>query len=215
MKISAEIHKYVSIKKRRRRSSQSLDRKAVHDRKATELVRGAMVSPVEVPDPYNPEEKIVVMRSYRDDPLEQLFKKGHIDEPQRDAGIEWQKDYEAAQGASAVRAMQYKDPVDGGGQIPDPITDRQQNAVKRLAKCDRALGQHGSQIVRLYLGYRMSASGISQYMGDKTKSGVDYIGKRIRECLETIAIEYGFRGNSPDWEQRRAKMTSLNLQTGA
>lgn len=215
MKISAEIQKYVSIKKRRRRSAQNHERRTVHDRKASGLVLGAMARPVEVDDPYNPQEKIVVMRSYRDDPLEQLFAKGHIDEPQRNAGVEWQKDYEATEGAGAVKAMQYKDPVDGGGQLPDPITDRRARAAKRLAQCDRALGEHGSQIVRLYLGHRMSAANISIFMGNVGKSSVDYIGRRIRECLETIAIQYNFREAHPKWEQIRANMTSLNITRGA
>lgn len=214
MKISAEIHKYVSIKKRRRRSAQKQERGTAHDRRAAGLVRGAMVAPVEVDDPYNPQEKIVVMRSYRDDPLEQLFAKGHIDETQRLAGAEWQRDFEAAQGASAVRAMQYKDPVDGGGQIPDPITDRQREAVKRLAACDRALGQHGSQIIRLWLGDRLPAASISIFMGDFTKAGAGYIGRRIRECLETLAVQYKFRDGGAKWEEWRAKMTSFNVQTG-
>lgn len=205
MKRSEMIQALSAVRKSRRRSPPNLERSAVHDRKASDLVRGAMVHPVEVDDPLEQGGKIAVMRSYRDDPLEKLFKLKQIDGQQLEAGREWQKDYEAAQGPSAVRAMQYKDPVDGGGQIPEPITDRQQEAIKRLAACDRELGQLGSQIIRLYLGYRFAASGISSHMGDTSKSGVDYFGRRIRECLETLTVFYGFRANFEGWDRQREK----------
>lgn len=190
MKISAEIHKYVSIKKRRRRSAQSPAQRTVHDRRASSLVHNAMVEPVEIDDPYEAGEKIVALRSYRDDPLARLKRNNHIDEAQYAAGLAWQRDYEAAQGASAVRAMQYKDPVDGGGGIISPITDRQREAVKRLAQCDRDLGLLGSQIVRLYLGNAMGAASIAGHFGRAGKAEMDYFGRRIRECLETLCAVY-------------------------
>lgn len=189
MKISAEIQKYVSFKSKKRRSAQS-KQATIHDRRAANLVRNAMVEPVEVEDPYEAGAKIVAFRSFRDDPLARLKRGNHIDEAQYAAGLAWQEDFEAAQGASAVRAMQYKDPVDGGGQIPDPITDRQREAVKRLAECDRALGQLGSQIIRLFLGTSMGASSIASHFGRAGKAELDYFGRRIRECLETLCAVY-------------------------
>ena len=190
MKISAEIRNYVSIKKRRRRSAQNIAKRAVHDRTASDLVRGSMVEPVEIDDPYEKGEKIIALRSYRDDPLARLKRGSHIDEAQYAAGLAWQRDFEAAQGMSAVRAMQYKDPVDGSGQIPDPITDRQREAIKRLAECDRELGQLGSQIIRLFLGTSMGAASIASHFGRAGKAEMDYFGRRIRECLETLCAVY-------------------------
>jgi len=61
----------------------------VHDRRATELPRGAIVGTVEVDDPYARGERISAHVSLRDDPLGALWARHQIDDAKYVAGRHW------------------------------------------------------------------------------------------------------------------------------
>ena len=71
----------------------------VHDRRARDLPRNAEVAAVEVDDPLalEPGEKIVTLRSIRNDPLGRLHSRGQIDEAQYQGGRAFQDDWEKAE----------------------------------------------------------------------------------------------------------------------
>src|SRR4051812_17160014 len=124
---------------RRRRKGQPYN-PAVHDRQATDLLRNAQVSPIEVDDPMalEPGDKIVTLRSIRNDPLAALHAHKHIDEAQYQGGRAFQADWEQAErGPCAIDPS--KEFVDGG-QMPEPITEGQRKAVLRLNRAERELG---------------------------------------------------------------------------
>src|SRR6476469_1758442 len=76
-----------------------------HDRRARDLLRNAEVATVEVHDPLalEPGEKIVALRSIRNDPLARLHSRGQIDEAQYQGGRAFQHDWERAErGPQAV-----------------------------------------------------------------------------------------------------------------
>ena len=88
------------IKRRR-----SLRATKVHDRRSHDLPRNAEVAAVEVDDPLalEPGEKIVTLRSIRNDPLARLHSHHQIDEAQYQGGRAFQHDWERAQrGPQAV-----------------------------------------------------------------------------------------------------------------
>lgn len=165
----------------------------VHDRMATELNRGIgnYVAPIEVADPYGePGGRIVVMRSTRDDPLGELHARRSIDEAQYHSGRAFQKDFEAAErGPGAIDPS--KEAVDGG-QMPEPITEAQRRAAKQLAVVYRALGADGSAITHDVLVHNRTRSQIAAARGLTGKVWEDYYGKRFRECLNCLAVVYGF-----------------------
>jgi len=87
----------------------------VHDRKARDLPRNAEVASVEIDDPLGlePGEKIVAIRSIRNDPLARLHSHRQIDEAQYRGGRAFQDDWEKAErGPRAVDPT--REYVDGG-----------------------------------------------------------------------------------------------------
>ena len=77
----------------------------VHDRRSQDLPRNAEVAAVEVDDPLalEPGEKIVTLRSIRNDPLGRLHSHRQIDEAQYQGGRAFQDDWEKAErGPQAV-----------------------------------------------------------------------------------------------------------------
>ena len=138
---------------RAKRNKQKLAK--VHDRRSTDLPRNAEVAAVEVDDPLalEPGEKIVTLRSLRNDPLGKLHSHRQIDEAQYQGGRAFQDDWEKAErGPQAVDpTREYVD----GGRAREPITERQRKAVLRLNRAERELGADGSALVHevLILGH--------------------------------------------------------------
>ena len=164
----------------------------VHDRRSKDLPRNAEVAAVEVDDPLGlePGEKIVTLRSLRGDPLGKLHSHRHIDEAQFQGGRAFQDDWEKAErGPQAVDpTREYVD----GGRGREPITERQRKAVLRLNRAERELGADGSALVHEVLILGMSMEQIGQRRGLRGQRWTDYFGRRFRECLDRLALMYGF-----------------------
>ena len=127
----------------------------IHDRRSRDLLRNAEVAAIEVDDPLglDPGDKIVTLRSIRNDPLARLHTHRQIDEAQYQGGRAFQDDWEKAErGPQAVDpSREYVD----GGQRREPITERQRKAVLRLNRAEHELGADGSALVHevLVLGH--------------------------------------------------------------
>src|SRR5438477_10690786 len=90
----------------------------VHDRRSRDLPLNAEVAAVEVDDPLalEPGEKIVALRSIRNDPLGRLHSHRQIDEAQYQGGRAFQNDWErAGRGPRAVEPT--REYVDGGRRV--------------------------------------------------------------------------------------------------
>ena len=102
-----------------------------HDRRSRDLPRNAEVAAVEVDDPLalEPGEKIVTLRSIRNDLLGKLHSHRQIDEAQYQGGRAFQGDWEKAErGPQAVDpTREYVD----GTRSREPITEGQRNAELR------------------------------------------------------------------------------------
>jgi len=164
----------------------------VHDRKAQDLPLNAEVAEVEVDDPLalEPGEKIVTLRSIRNDPLARLHSHHQIDEAQFRGGRAFQDDWEKAE-----RGPQALDPtreyVDASPSR-EPITERQRKAVLRLNRISRELGADGSALVHEVLILGMTMEQVGQRRGLSGQRWMDYFSKRFRECLDRLAQTYGF-----------------------
>jgi hypothetical protein len=188
--------------KRRR----SLRATRVHDRRSQDLPLNAEVAAVEVDDPLALEagEKIVALRSIRNDPLGRLHSHHQIDEAQYRGGRAFQHDWERAErGPQAVDpTREYID----GVQTREPVTERQRQAVLRLNRIERELGADGSALVHDVLVHGMTMEQIGARRGLTTQRWKDYFSRRFQECLDRLALIYGFatkpgpgsaRGNAP------------------
>lgn len=153
---------------------------------------------MEVDDPLEHGAKLMVLRNTRNDPLAGMHARKFIDEAQYQAGRAFQDDFETAErGPRAIDPG--KEAVDGG-RLPEPITEAQRAAIKRLSGVHMALGIDGSAIVSdvLIHGY-----GISQLVSRRGYHGEywrKYFGRRFNECLDRLALIYGYsNGNrTPD-----------------
>jgi hypothetical protein len=175
----------------RARRNRQLKQK-VHDRRSKDLPRNAEVAAVEVDDPLalEPGEKIVTLRSLRNDPLSRLHSHRQIDEAQYQGGRAFQDDWEKAErGPRAVDpTREYVD----GGRAREPITERQRKAVLRLNRAERELGADGSALVHEVLILGMTMEQVGQRRGLRTQRWFDYFSRRLRECLDRLALIYGF-----------------------
>jgi hypothetical protein len=172
----------------------------VHDRRSRDLLRNAEVASVEVDDPLgpDPDDKIVTLRSLRNDPLARLHSRRQIDEAQYQGGRSFQNDWEKAErGPQAVDpSREYVD----GGQFREPITESQRKAVLRLNRIERELGADGSALVHEALILGMTMEQIGERRGLGGQRWMDYFAKRLRECLDRLAQAYGFA------TEKRAKL---------
>ena len=168
-----------------------------HDRRSQDLLRNAEVAAVEVDDPLalEPGDKIVTLRSIRNDPLARLHSHRQIDEAQYQGGRAFQNDWEKAErGPRAVDpTREYVD----GGQAREPITERQRKAVLRLNRAERELGSEGSTLVHEVLILGMTMEQIGQRRGLIAQRWKDYFARRFRECLDRLALIYGFATQKP------------------
>lgn len=166
--------------------------KPVHDRRTADPTRLAELAPIEVADPYalEPGDKIVVMRSIRDDPLGSLHAHRHIDEAQYQAGRKFQDDFETAgRGPQAIDPT--KEHVDGG-MPPEPLGKAQQKALDSLNRAHVALGHEGAILAKRVLIDGLTCKQIAVLSGIKGRRGEEYIGMRFKGCLNDLAQVYGF-----------------------
>jgi hypothetical protein len=164
----------------------------IHDRRSRDLPRNAEVVEVEVDDPLGlePGEKIVTLRSIRNDPLGRLHSHRQIDEAQYRGGRAFQDDWEKAErGPQAVDpAREYVD----GASAREPVTEAQRKAVLRLNRIERELGADGAALVHEVLVQGMTMEQVGQRRGLRTQRWNDYFSRRLRECLDRLALIYGF-----------------------
>lgn len=144
----------------------------------------------EVDDPLEMGGKLIVMRNTRNDPLAALHVRKQIDEAQYHGGRAFQHDFETAErGPRAIDPS--KEAVDGG-QMPEPITEAQRKAAKRLAGVYGKLGADGSALAHDVLIHGKTHRQIAEARGLIGERWEKYFGMRFQECLECLAKFYGF-----------------------
>jgi hypothetical protein len=164
----------------------------IYDRRSRDVPFNAEVAEVEVDNPLalDSGEKILAIRSIRGDPLGRLHAHHQIDEAQYRGGRAFQNDWERAErGPQAVDpTREYVD----GARTREPVTDSQRQAVLRLNRIERELGTDGAALVHdvLVLGLTMDQIGARRAV--RTQRWNDYFSRRFRECLDRLALIYGF-----------------------
>lgn len=176
----------------RARRNKSYKLAGIYDRRSHDVPFNAEVAEVEVDNPLavDPGEKIAAIRSVRSDPLGRLHAHHQIDEAQYRGGRAFQSDWERAE-----RGPQAMDPtreyVDGA-RTREPITESQRQAVLRLNRVERELGTDGAALVHDVLVLGLTMDQIGQRRAVRTQRWNDYFALRFRECLDRLALIYGF-----------------------
>jgi hypothetical protein len=174
------------VNQRKARVARKPTEPTPHDRRATDLLRNAQVAVAVVPDPYGePGEKITVLRSLRDDILQEMLSRGEIDQAQFDAGRKYERYAEQAEIGNVQAVDPRKEAVDGGRGY-EGLTDRQINAVRCLSEAARVLGAKGEAVVRTILIDRRRFN----HLGD-TRAVVAQTRVRFFTYLEILAEFWG------------------------
>ena len=98
--------------------------------------------------------------------------------------------------------MLFRSYVDGG-QAREPITERQRRAVLRLNRIERELGSDGIMLVHEVLVQGLTMEQIGQRRGLRGQRWMDYFAKRFRECLDRLALIYGFANEKAAGKNQR------------
>ena len=176
----------------RARRNKSYRLTELHDRRSRDLPFNAEVMEAEVDNPLalDSDDKIVAMRSVRNDPLGRLHAHHQIDEAQYRGGRAYQNDWERAE-----RGPQAMDPtreyVDGA-RLREPMSDSQRQAVLRLNRIEHELGTDGAALVQDVLVHGLTMDQIGQRRVVRSQRWTDYFSRRFRECLDRLALVYGF-----------------------
>jgi len=164
----------------------------IHDRRSRDLPLNAEVVAIEIDDPMalEPGDKIVALRSIRGDPLGRLHSHHQIDDAQYRGGRAFQNDWERAErGPQAVDpTREYVDCV----QRREPITEGQRNVMLRLNRAERELGADGSALVHDVLVHGMTMLQVAERRELHAQRWRDYLSRRFQECLDRLALVYGF-----------------------
>ena len=189
----------------RAKRSKSYRLAGIYDRRSRDLPLNAEVAEVEVDNPLalDPGEKIMALRSIRNDPLGRLHSHHQIDEAQYRGGRAFQNDWERAErGPQAVDpSREFVDGVRGR----EAVTESQRQAVLRLNRIERELGTDGAALVHDVLILGLTMEQIGQQRAVRSQRWTDYFSKRLQECLDRLALIYGYstEGLVPRRELRR------------
>lgn len=169
-----------------------------------------------VEDPYDEKRtdgsraKSVKIVALRDDPIGRMHKRGqlgrerdrdpHDADVRLDAARRWQGLYDRAE-IGGAKAIDFTRDVVDGGTLKLPDTDSRMDAQNELLELDCTLGSEGATLVRFVLGERRQLSDMARSM----ESARDklYLGRRLLECLDTIAKEMGLMASRPARGPRR------------
>jgi hypothetical protein len=142
------------------------------------------------------EPRQLVTMAIRDDHLARLWARNQITEVSFRAGRLFQALLEAAEIVGARSVDTTQTPVDCGGGVPEMISDRNLRAVKQLAEIRTKLGTEGYRICTDVLGRRMRMDAVAAARGDGSRGAVEYYGRRLRECLQTLSFHFQLAGKS-------------------
>jgi hypothetical protein len=162
----------------------------VHDRRAAEIGRGVIAIPVVVDDPYERGAKITVTRNTRNDPLAQMHSHGQIDDAQFAAGRRLENAYQATEVGGARAIDTTKEAVDGG-RFPEPLSEAYFNARKVILEANAALGRDNAKLLGAIFTRGLSIELAAIMFYGATRQDREFCGRLFRECLNTLAVEFG------------------------
>jgi hypothetical protein len=154
------------------------------------LPAGAKVAPIEVDDPHSKPgqtDKLIVMRTVRDDPLGAMHAAGSIDNAQFLAGRKWQLYYERI-AFGTLRAGALADFVDGGGRASAGDRDEAMEALKGASKL---LGKDADLLIHDVLGLGHTINDVAKNRGNYGGQARLKLTIMLDNALETLVIFFG------------------------
>lgn len=160
-------------------------------------------APIAVDNPHDVNQKIIVFRKLRDDPLASMHSRGEISEAQFLAGRKWQEYYELLELSGAKGIDTTRDAVDGGQIARSSVTDAQAAAMAKLAGAAKALGMIAESVVRMVLVQGMTAGQVSAAMGFAGDRRKRHYSMMFQDALTVLAIQFGYLTSGPESARRK------------
>ncbi|BCP53804.1 hypothetical protein K32_24210 [Kaistia sp. 32K] len=153
-----------------------------------------------VEDPSVPGTKITAKVNIRATVLDHLRSRKKLDEAQYQAGERFQKIWQLA-AIGALKAMDYKEAVDGGGGGGDPLTDQVVHAAAELKKIMPRVGMIGHRLLVSTIGEGRTIQETAQDWQDDggAVSGAraeGYVTGRLLEALDELARFWGYNATA-------------------
>lgn len=121
----------------------------------------------------------------------QLYAQGLISAAEKMAAEKMANAFHMSGGNGAPGMDYEKTPVDGGSP-KEPISERVVLGVQILTQAKIALGPKGYS-----LAYGIVCHGLKPSDIETDRAAREYTSKRFRECLDTLAIEWGYKARQP------------------
>lgn len=149
-----------------------------------------------VEDPSVPGTKIEAKVNIRATVLDHLRSRKKLDDAQFQAGERFQKIWQLAE-IGAMKAMEYKEAVDGGGGSGDPLTDQVVHAAAELKKLMPRVGMIGHRLLVSTIGEGRTIQETAQDWQDTggMVSGAraeGYVTGRLIEALDELVSFWGY-----------------------
>jgi hypothetical protein len=123
-----------------------------------------------------------------------MHARGQIDGPQYLAGRGYQAAHDASQ-VGRIRSIDWSKTKVSGGQMAEPVTDRQRQAAARLRAAEAAVlrrfGEVGVVLWRAVLGDRRPLELTARAAGAIGEREIRACGWLLRQCLNVIAKALG------------------------
>jgi len=129
--------------------------------------------------------KIRVMKNARESAVEMLYARGKLDEAQKETADRFRRLWERC-GGSGSAAMDYTREVVDGGPPRDPISERQVEAGRELARCRTLLGARLYSLVCRVCGEGWALSQISTMKRDRLT-----VADNLRDSLDDLGEMWG------------------------
>lgn len=162
----------------------------VHDRRATDTLAAGQYASIEIQDPYNPEDKIIVLRQLRGDPLARMHDRDQIDEAQYMAGRHYQRLWEEIEcGSRAIDTT--KERVDGG-TVPEVFRESRRSAALGIAEVDIKLNGD-ARLLHDVLVSGLSLDNALLQRGLRISAWQLRVhGRKLRDGLDILAKHWGY-----------------------
>jgi hypothetical protein len=145
---------------------------------------------IEVDDPYEAGAKTTAERNIKNDPLANLHARKQIDEAQYHAGRAFQNDFETIQGHQ--QACDPSQPYVDQSFRHRSMSDAYSKAFARLNNVHVKLGAIGSPLIHSVLIDGKTMEQVAQDRGLVGERWNKYYGVLFRQCLDCLALLYGF-----------------------
>jgi hypothetical protein len=161
-----------------------------HDLRATDVPGPISTAEATIIDPYG--DRGVALISVRDDYLAWLWARGRIEEHEYRAARRWQRAFEIVE-AGLASGFDPTRPVVDCARPSEPLTEARLRAFALLDEAKRCLGIEGDALMADVCGRGLALIEVAKRRGLYSRRARNYLGRRFRECLDTLSRLWGMR----------------------